>query len=113
MKRIEVVIQPTKVNQVHDILKKVGYPGVMISDVEGHGRQKGGSERMVRGVTLRLPFLAKKRVVLVVKDDESDGIIRAIREAAYSGKIGDGKIFVSSIDDVIRIRTGETGEAAI
>jgi nitrogen regulatory protein P-II 1 len=113
MKRIEVIIRPTMVNQVCAILKKVGYPGVMISDVEGHGRQKGGSERMVRGVTHKLPFLAKKRVVLVVKDNEADGIIKAVRDAAYSGNIGDGKIFVSSMDDAIRIRTGESGEAAI
>lgn len=113
MKRIEAIIRPTGVRQVCDILEKVGYPGVMISNVEGHGNQKGFRERNVRGMTCKVPFLEKKRIVLVVKDNEADMIIEAIREAACTGKIGDGKIFVSPMDNVIRIRTGETGDAAV
>ncbi len=113
MKRIEAIIRPTKVNQVRASLEKVGYPGVMISDVEGHGSQKGTTDRKIRGITYKVPFVVKKRVVLIVKDKEVDGIMKAIREAVCTGKIGDGKIFVSSIDDAMRIRTGETGEAAV
>ena len=113
MKRIEAIIRPTVVKKVCDILEKVGYPGVMISNVEGHGSQKGFRERNVRGMTCKVPFLEKKRVVLVVKDNEADRIIKAISEAVYTGKIGDGKIFISPMDDAIRIRTGETGDAAV
>ena len=113
MKRIEAIIRPTKVTQLCASLEKVGYSGVTISDVEGHGSQKGFRERNVRGMTCKVPFLEKKRIVLVVKDNEAGMIIKAIREAACTGKIGDGKIFVSTMDDAIRIRTGETGDAAV
>ena|SRR5208283_1996921 len=113
MKRIEAIIRPSKVTQVCASLEKVGYSGITISDVEGHGSQKGTTERSIRGIICRMPFVEKKRVVLVVKDKEVDGIMKAIREAVCTGKIGDGKIFVSSIDDAMRIRTGETGEAAV
>ena len=112
MKKIEAIIRRTKVNQVCAILEKVGNSGVTISDVEGHGSQNG-IERKVRGITNREPFVQKKRVVLVVKDKEVDRIMNAIREAVCTGEIGDGKIFVSSIDNAMRIRTGETGEAAV
>lgn len=112
MKRIEAIIRPTKVPQVCASLENVGYPGVTISDVEGHGRQKG-TERKTRGVTYRVPFVEKKRVVLIVKDKEVDSIMKAIREAVYTGEIGDGMIFVSSMDTAMRIRTGETGETAV
>lgn len=113
MKRIEAIIRPTKINELCASLKKVGYSGVMISDVEGHGIQKGTTERRARGLTHIVPFVEKKRVVLVVKDKEVDGIMKAIREAVCTGRIGDGKIFVSSIDNAMRIRTGETGEDAV
>jgi nitrogen regulatory protein PII len=113
MKRIEAIIRPSKVDELCASLEKVGYSGVMISDVEGHGSQKGTTERHVRCMTYRVPFVEKKRVVLVVKDKEVDGIMKAIREAVCTGRIGDGKIFVSSIDNAMRIRTGETGEAAV
>jgi nitrogen regulatory protein PII len=113
MKKVEAIIRPTKVNAVCAILEEVGYSGVTISDVEGHGSQKGYRERQVRGVTHRLPFLEKKRIELIVKDNEADTIIKAIRKAVCTGEIGDGKIFVSSMDDAIRIRTGETGDAAV
>ncbi|MGD0887361.1 MAG: P-II family nitrogen regulator [Thermodesulfovibrionales bacterium] len=112
MKRIEAIIRPTMVTQVCAILDKVGYSGVTISDVEGHGSQKG-TERRVRGVMHRVPFVAKKRLVFIVKDKEVDGIMKTIREAVSTGEIGDGKIFVSSMDNAMRIRTGEIGEIAV
>ena len=112
MKRIEAIIRPIKVPDVCAILDKVGYSGVTISDVEGHGSQKG-VERKIRGVMYNVPLVAKKRMVFVVKDNEVGKILRAIREAVFTGEIGDGKIFVSSMDDAMRIRTGETGEMAV
>ncbi len=113
MKKIEAIIRRTKVTQLCASLEKVGYPGLTISDVEGHGNQKGTTERKARGMSYSIPFVEKKRVVLVVKDNEVDGIMKAIRDAVCTGKIGDGKIFVSSIDNAMRIRTGETGDAAV
>ena len=113
MKRIEAIVRPTGVKQVCNILEKVGYPGVTISNVEGHGRQKGFREDNVRGKMCKMPFLEKKRITLVVQDNDADRIIKAIREAACTGKIGDGKIFVSPMDDAIRISTGETGDVAV
>ncbi|MBF0506269.1 MAG: P-II family nitrogen regulator [Nitrospirae bacterium] len=112
MKRIEAIISPTKVDQVCAILENVGYPSVTISNVEGRGSKKG-SERKIRGITYTVPFVEEKRVVLVVKDKEVDGIMKAIREAACTGKTGDGMIFVSSMDNAMSIRTGETGETAV
>ena len=112
MKRIEAIIRPTMVPQVFAILDKVGYSGITISDVEGHGSQKG-IERRVRGIMYNVPLVEKKRVVLVVKDNEVGRIMMAIREAVFTGEIGDGKIFISSMDDAMRIRTGETGEVAV
>lgn len=113
MKRIEAYVRPTGVKQVCDVLEKVGYPGVTISDVEGHGRQKGFRELNVRGKISKQPFLEKKRIMLVVKDNDTDRIVGAIREAACTGNCGDGKIFVSPMDDAIRISTGESGDFAV
>ena len=113
MKRIEAIVRPTGVKQVCNILEKVGYPGVTISNVEGHGRQKGFREVNVRGKMCKMPFIDKKRIMLVVHDNDADRIIKAIREAACTGKMGDGKISVSPMDDAIRISTGETGDVAV
>ena len=113
MKRIEAIVRPTGVKQVCNILEKVGYPGVTISNVEGHGRQKGFRDVNVRGKMCKMPFIDKKRIMLVVHDNDADRIIKAIREAACTGKMGDGKIFVSPMDDAIRISTGETGDVAV
>jgi nitrogen regulatory protein P-II 1 len=113
MKRIEAIVRPTGVKQVCNMLEKVGYPGVTISNVEGHGRQKGFREVNVRGKMCKMPFIDKKRIMLVVHDNDADRIIKAIREAACTGKMGDGKIFVSPMDDAIRISTGETGDVAV
>ncbi len=112
MKRIEAIIRPAMVGDVCDALDKVGHPGVTISDVEGHGNQKG-VDKQVRGRTYKVDLLTKKRVEVIAKDNEADKIIKAIRDAVFTGEIGDGKIFISSMSDAIRIRTGETGEAAI
>lgn len=112
MKMIEAIIRPTKVNEVCAALEKVGHPGITIYDVEGHGNQQG-VEQQVRGKTYKVKLLSKKRVVVIVKDNEADKIIKTICNAVSTGKIGDGKIFVSTMDDAIRIRTGESGEAAV
>ena len=112
MKRIEAIIRPTQLTQVCASLDKVGHSGLMVSDVQGHGSQKG-TTRKFRGVMYNVPLVEKKRVVVVAKDNEVDGIMKAIREAVCTGEIGDGKIFVSPMDDAMRIRTGETGEVAV
>ena len=113
MKKIVAIIRPDGLGRVCAVLEKAGYPGVTVSNVEGHGTQKGFRERKVRGTTHRVPFVEKKKIELIVKDSQAAGIIRAISEAARTGEVGDGKIFISPMDDVIRIRTGESGETAI
>ena len=113
MKRIEAIVRPTGVKQVCNMLEKVGYPGVTISNVEGHGRQKGFREVNVRGKMCKMPFIDKKRIMLVVNDNDADRIIKAIREAACTGKMGDGKIFVWDINESYRIRTGESGDTSL
>ncbi len=112
MKRIEAVIRPTKLDAVRQALKKAGSPGMMITDIQGSGRQNGLVKQW-RGETYKVEILQKTRVEVVVKDEDVDKIVKAITEAAKTGKIGDGKIFVSDIIDVIRIRTDETGEDGI
>ncbi|MDA8326509.1 MAG: P-II family nitrogen regulator [Nitrospiraceae bacterium] len=112
MKRIEAIIRPTKIGDVLAALEKVGHPGIMVSEIEGHGSQKG-VEQQVRGKTYRVSLLAKKKIDVIVKDQEADKIIQAIRKAVSTGEIGDGKIFVSNMEEAIRIRTGESGEKAL
>jgi nitrogen regulatory protein P-II 1 len=112
MKKIEAIIRPTKIDALCEALERVGQHGVTISDVEGHGSQDGIKEEL-RGKTYRVRLLAKKRVEVIASDRETPRIIAAIREAVSTGKIGDGKIFVSSMEDAVRIRTGESGEAAV
>lgn len=112
MKRIEAIIRPNKVGELCAALEKVGHPGLMISDIEGHGSQKG-VEQEVRGKTYKIPLLTKKKVELIVKDQDAGKIVEAIKKAVATGAIGDGKIFVSSMEDAVRIRTGESGEAAV
>ena len=112
MKRIEAIIRPTKVNDVYLALEKVGHPGMMVSEIEGHGKTKG-IDQMVRGKTYHVDFITKARVELVVEDADVSGIVSAIQKAAFTGQIGDGKIFVHPIDDAVRVRTAENGVAAI
>ena len=112
MKKIEAIIRPGKVTEVRHALEKVGFPGLNVSEVEGHGKQKGVIQQW-RGDKYRVELLPKVRLEIVVNDSDVKKIIKAISEAAKTGSVGDGKIFVSSVDEVVRIRTGETGEAAL
>jgi nitrogen regulatory protein P-II 1 len=112
MKRIEAIIRPAKVNDVYKALEQVGHPGLMISEIEGHGIEKG-VEQHVRGKTYKVDLITKARIELVVADSEADKIVMAIQKAALTGHIGDGRIFVYPVDDAVRVRTAERGEAAI
>ena len=112
MKRIEAIIRPAKVNEVCAALDKVGHPGVTISEIKGHGRQKGTVTKY-HGVLYNVSLVAKMRVEVVVKDEDVDKIVKAVRDAALTGEVGDGKIFVHDMANAIRIRTNETGMAAI
>ena len=112
MKKIEAIIKPFKLEEVKEALAKVGVAGMTVSDVKGYGRQQGHSE-LYRGAEYVVDFLPKIKIDLVVADDDVDSIISVIIEAAKTGKIGDGKIFVSPVEKIVRIRTGEQDEEAI
>ncbi|MCF6149328.1 MAG: P-II family nitrogen regulator [Candidatus Kuenenia sp.] len=112
MKKIEAIIRPERLSIVKDSLEELGYPGMTVTDVKGHGAQRGITEQW-RGRTYRVDLLAKVKIEIVVADQDLDKIIDCIKKEAQTGSIGDGKIFVSTIDDIHRIRTGETGEAAV
>ncbi len=112
MKRIEAVIKPFKLEDVKDALTQAGITGMTVSDVKGYGRQQGHSE-LYRGAEYVVDFLPKVKLDLVVNTEDVDNVVKLIAQAAKTGKIGDGKIFVSSIERIIRIRTGEEDEDAI
>lgn len=112
MKRITAIIKPFKLDDVREALADIGVSGMTVSDVKGFGRQKGHTE-LYRGAEYVVDFLPKCKLEIVVKDTDVDKSIKAIIGAAHTGKIGDGKIFVSDVERVIRIRTGEEGEDAI
>ena len=112
MKRIEAIIRPEKASEVCAALDKAGHPGVTLSQVEGHGDQKSWVNH-VRGISHTVCLMSKTRVEVIVKDEDADTIIKAIREAAVTGEVGDGRIFVHEMANAIRIRTNETGAAAI
>jgi nitrogen regulatory protein P-II 1 len=112
MKQITAIIKPFKLEEVREALGDAGVSGLTVTEVKGFGRQKGHTE-LYRGAEYVVDFLPKVKVELVVKDSEVDRCIDAIVKAAKTGKIGDGKIFVTPVEQVIRIRTGETDEAAI
>jgi nitrogen regulatory protein P-II 1 len=112
MKKIEAVIKPFKLDEVREALSDVGITGLTVTEVKGFGRQKGHTE-LYRGAEYVVDFLPKVKIEIVVGTDQVDPAIDAIVKAARTGKIGDGKIFVSSVEQVVRIRTGETNEAAI
>ncbi len=112
MKKIEAVIKPFKLEDVKDALSEAGITGMTVTDVKGYGRQQGHSE-LYRGAEYVVDFLAKTKIELILNDGEVENCIKLITDAAKTGKIGDGKIFVSTIDEVIRIRTGETGSEAV
>ena len=112
MKKIEAVIKPFKLDEVKDELNSLGALGLTVSEVKGYGRQKGHTE-LYRGAEYAVDFLPKIKIELIVNDDEVEGVIEAIKSKAHTGRIGDGKIFISTIDEVIRIRTGEKGKSYI
>jgi nitrogen regulatory protein P-II 1 len=112
MKKIEAIIKPFKLDDVKEALHEIGLQGMTVIDARGFGRQKGHTE-MYRGAEYVVDFLPKVKIELVVRDDQVDPAVEAIAKAAQSGRIGDGKIFVYPVENVIRIRTGETGEDAI
>lgn len=112
MKKIEAIIQPFKLDEVKEALKSIGVDGLTISEVRGHGRQKGHKE-VYRGMEYEVDLLPKVKVELVVADSRLEEITKQLADAARTGKIGDGKIFVYDVADAIRIRNGDTGEAAL
>ncbi len=112
MKKIEAIIKPFKLDEVREALSGIGVTGLTVTEVKGFGRQKGHTE-LYRGAEYVVDFLPKLKLELVVADQHAEGAVEAIINAARTGKIGDGKIFVSNVEQVIRIRTGESGEAAV
>jgi nitrogen regulatory protein PII len=112
MKKIEAIIKPFKLDEVREALSEIGITGLTVTEVKGFGRQKGHTE-LYRGAEYVVDFLPKVKVELIIKGADVERAIEAIVKAARTGKIGDGKIFVTSIEQVVRIRTGESGEAAI
>ncbi len=112
MKKIEAVIKPFKLDEVREALSEIGISGLTVTEVKGFGRQKGHTE-LYRGAEYVVDFLPKIKIEIVVNEEQVDPAIDAIIKAARTGKIGDGKIFVTPVEQVVRIRTGETNEAAI
>ena len=112
MKKIEAVIKPFKLDEVKEALQELGVQGMTVIEAKGYGRQKGQTE-LYRGAEYVVDFLPKIKIEVVVADDQLAGAIEAISQAARTGRIGDGKVFVSEISEVIRIRTGESGAAAV
>ena len=112
MKKIEAVIKPFKLDEVREALSEIGVTGLTVTEVKGFGRQRGHTE-LYRGAEYVVDFLPKVKVTLMIGDTAVDRAIEAIIKAARTGKIGDGKIFVTDVDQVVRIRTGESGEQAI
>ena len=112
MKLVTAIIKPFKLEDVRNALESLGIQGMTITEVKGFGRQKGHTE-LYRGAEYVIDFLPKLKIEIAVSDDKLDEIIQAIQESTSTGKIGDGKIFVSSLENVIRIRTGEVGEEAL
>ncbi len=112
MKKIEAIIKPFKLDEVKEALQEVGLQGITVIEAKGFGRQKGHTE-LYRGAEYVVDFLPKVKIEVVVVDDMVDAAVEAIRNAAQTGRIGDGKIFVTNVEEVIRIRTGETGPDAV
>jgi nitrogen regulatory protein P-II 1 len=112
MKKIEAIIKPFKLDEVKEALQEAGLQGITVTEAKGFGRQKGHTE-LYRGAEYVVDFLPKVKIELVLGDDAVEAAVEAIRRAAHTGRIGDGKIFVSTVEEVVRIRTGETGIDAI
>ena len=112
MKKIEAIIKPFKLDEVKDELNNIGILGLTVSEVKGYGRQKGHTE-LYRGAEYAVDFLPKMKIEMIVLEDIVDDVVEAIKSKAHTGRIGDGKIFISPVDEVVRIRTGEIDEDAI
>jgi nitrogen regulatory protein PII len=112
MKKIEAIIKPFKLEEVKEALAEVGVQGMTVTEVKGFGRQKGHTE-IYRGSEYTVDFLPKVKVEVVVDDSQAESVAAAIVKSANTGKIGDGKVFISAVEDAIRIRTGETGSSAV
>lgn len=112
MKKIEAIIKPFKLDEVKEALQEVGLQGITVTEAKGFGRQKGHTE-LYRGAEYVVDFLPKVKVEVVVKESLLDKAVEAIQKAAQTGRIGDGKIFISNVEDAIRIRTGERGDDAV
>ena len=112
MIKIEAIIRPDKVEEIVDALDELGHSGITKSEVEGHGKQKGIVEQF-RGKEYRLTFIPKVKIEIVVKDKDVEKVIDAIAESAYTGQIGDGKIFISEVKDAVRVRTRERGDITL
>ncbi len=112
MKKIEAIIRPEKLDEIRKALEAAGYPGISIAQIEGHGKQKGVTQQW-RGEIYKVDLLPKTKVEIVVSDRDQEKIISAILKVAGTGTVGDGKIFVSNVEEAIRIRTNERGEKAL
>jgi nitrogen regulatory protein P-II 1 len=112
MKMVEAIVKPFKLDEVKEALTKAGIQGMTVEEVKGFGRQKGHTE-LYRGAEYSVDFLPKVKIQIIVPDDKAATVVQVVTDAARTGKIGDGKIFVSSVEEVIRIRTGEKGPDAI
>ncbi len=112
MKKIEAIIKPFKLDEVKEALHEIGLQGITVIEAKGFGRQKGHTE-LYRGAEYVVDFLPKVKIELVIDDDMLERAIEAIMQAAHTGRIGDGKIFITSVEDAIRVRTGERGKEAI
>ncbi|MFW0883910.1 P-II family nitrogen regulator [Candidatus Acidulodesulfobacterium sp. H_13] len=112
MKKIEAIIKPFKIDDVKEALNKIGIHGITVTEVKGFGRQKGHTE-LYRGAEYRVDFVPKAKVEIVVPDEQAPDVVEAIGKSAKTGNIGDGKIFISSVEEAVRIRTGEKGESAV
>lgn len=112
MKKIEAIIKPFKLDEVREALSEIGIEGLTVTEVKGFGRQKGHTE-LYRGAEYVIDFLPKMKLEIVISDDKLDKVIETIKSSAHTGKIGDGKIFVSSIEQAVRIRTSEKNDEAL
>jgi nitrogen regulatory protein P-II 1 len=112
MKKIEAIIKPFKLDEVKEALHEIGLQGITVLEAKGFGRQKGHTE-LYHGAEYVVDFLPKVKIELVIDDDMLDRAVDAIQQAAHTGRIGDGKVFISTVDDAIRVRTGERGKDAI
>ncbi|MBI4208830.1 MAG: P-II family nitrogen regulator [Deltaproteobacteria bacterium] len=112
MKKVEAIIKPFKLDEVKEALSQVGIQGMTVSEVKGFGRQKGHTE-LYRGAEYVVDFLPKVKLEIIVGDDLVQKVVQSIQDAAKTGRIGDGKIFVTSVEEIVRIRTGEHGEDAV